>query len=283
MGRLCKRLLPAVLAAALVLGWHAAPARPVFAPRDARRPLLVVMYHSLVTDDRAAGEYVCPISRVEQDFAALKARGYESVSLAQLVDFAQGRGLLPPKPVLITLDDGYRNNLTLLPPLLERYDMRAVIGVVGEYADIYTRSGEDGSPHSCMGWEDVRRAAQCPRLELAAHSYYLHHLSPRLGAGMKAGEAAPAWRALVEQDTRRLLEAMEARCGVTPLCYAYPYGSIAPGADGLMAELGFRVTLSCREAVSTVQAGDPQSLFSLGRWNRDGRWTTEAFLSRLGL
>ncbi len=276
--KIWKLALPAVLlAAVLALGQ---PAAPAFAPRGAETELLVLMYHSLVKNDSAAGPYVCPISRVESDFAWLQEQGYRSVTAAQLADYAAGRGLLPPKPVLITLDDGYRNNLTLLPPLLERYDMTALIGAVGEYADIYTASGEDGSPHSCMSWADLARAAARPDLEIAAHSYYFHHLDGRKGAGRAPGESESAWRQAFTADTRRLLDALAQNAIPPPLAYAYPYGSIAPGADELLAELGFSLTLSCSEHRSLVRSGDPKSLFSLGRFNRDGRLSTAAFMEK---
>ena len=67
---------------------------------------------------------------------------------------------------------------------------------------------------------------------------------------------------------------------MSPLCYAYPFGQISPGADRLLSELGFRVTLSCSEKRSVLTSGDPACLFSLGRFNRDGRLTTAAFMAR---
>ena len=278
--------LALALAAALLLAlclllpfWHG-PAAETFAPPGSRAELLVLMYHSLVKDESRAAEYVCPISRVESDFAWLQEQGYESVTLDRLIAFADGTDVLPPKPVLITLDDGYRNNLTLLPPLLEQYDFHAVIAVVGEYADIYTASGEDGSLHTCMSWEDTRRAAQTPRIELACHSYYFHHLGDRRGCAKKPGEEERDWAAALTADTRALQQALEERCGVSPLCYAYPFGQISPGADRLLSELGFRVTLSCSEKRSMLTSGDPACLFSLGRFNRDGRLTTAAFMAR---
>lgn len=284
MERLRKAIfyLPAfLLLAALVSGLAHSRAVPVFAPPGSSVRLLVLMYHSLVTDDSAAAQYVCPISRVESDFSWLRNNGYESVSLSQLVAFADGRGTLPSRPVLITLDDGYRNNLTLLPALLEQYDMRAVISVVGEYADIYTASGEDGSPHTCMSWADLRRAAEEPRLELACHAYYFHHLENRKGAARKYGESASDWRAALTADTLAIRRALEEQCGVSSLCYAYPFGQISAGADDLLAELGFRVTLSCSEIHSRITAGDPACLYSLGRFNRDGRLSTEVFMKKV--
>ncbi len=273
-----KIAAPALL---LLLLLFSPPAAPVFAPRGSEQSLPVLMYHSLVTDDRAADAYVCPISRVESDFAWLRNNGYTAVTPAQLAAYAAGTGTLPPKPVLITLDDGYRNNLTLLPPLLERYDLYAVIAVVGEYADIYTASGEDNSPHSCMGWSDLARAAEEPRLFLAAHSYYFHHLSGRKGAGRAPGESRESWQAAFCSDTRRLLDVMAEQGLPAPTVYAYPYGAIEPEADALLAQMGFSITLSCSEKSSVLRSGDPASLFSLGRFNRDGRLSTEAFMKKI--
>lgn len=278
-----KRLLPALLSGLLLLPpLLYRPAAEVFAPRGAQVELLVVMYHSLVTDEDLAAPYVCPVSRVESDLAALTALGYESVTVSQLVDFSNGVGALPPRPLLITLDDGYRNNLTLLPPLLDQYDAHALIAVVGEYADIYTASGEDGSLHSCMSWEDLRQAAACDRLELVCHSYYFHHLTPRKGASRRADESEAQWRATFSADTTAIRQALEACCGVTPRCYAYPYGAVTPGADDILKELGFAMSLSCSEKRSLLSSGDPDCLFSLGRYNRDGRLSTAEFLEKLG-
>ncbi len=278
-----KGLLPALLSGLLLLPLLLyRPAAEVFAPRGGQVELLVVMYHSLVTDDGLAAPYVCPISRLESDLTALAARGYESVTPAQLVAFANGVGTLPARPMLITLDDGYRNNLTLLPQVLERCDACALIAVVGEYADIYTLSGEDGSLHSCMSWDDLRQAAACDRLELACHAYYFHHLTPRKGASRRADETEAQWRAAFSADTAAIRQALEAYCGTAPLCYAYPYGAITPGADDILKELGFAMSLSCGEKRSLLSSGDPDCLFSLGRYNRDGRLSTAEFLEKLG-
>lgn len=253
----------------------------VFAPRGSTVELPVIMYHSLVTDDSRADAYVCPVSRVESDLRWLTGNGYQAVSLAQLIAFADGTGQLPPKPVLLTLDDGYRNNLTLLPPLLEQYDACAVIAVVGEYADIYTASGEDGSLHSCMSWQDTKQAATQPRLELACHSYYFHHLDGRKGASCKVGESLADWQAAFCSDTQAIRKALTEHTGIPPLCYAYPFGQITQGADALLKEMGLRVSLTCSEQRSTLTSGDPDCLFSLGRYNRDGRLRTEAFMEKL--
>ena len=272
-----------IFLALLLLGLLAGCGKPAeaFAPRGTAVELPVIMYHSLVRDDSAAAPYVCPIGRLESDLRWLTEKGYRCVSLAELIAFADGQAALPPKPVLLTLDDGYRNNLTLLPPLLEQYDARAVISVVGEYSDIYTASGEDGSPHSCMSWEDVVRAAGTEGLELANHSYYFHRLTGRKGSARMPGESQSHWQSAFTSDTRALQQAFSDHSLSPPVCYAYPYGQLTAGADALLREMGFRVTLTCNEQRSTVVSGDPDTLLGLGRFNRDGRLSTDAFMKKL--
>ena len=93
------------------------------------------MYHSILKDASRTGKYVITPSRVEEDLIYLQENGYETVVVADLIAYVTDGTPLPEKPVMITLDDGYLNNLTYMLPLLEQYDMRAVISVIGLYSE----------------------------------------------------------------------------------------------------------------------------------------------------
>ena len=54
--------------------------------------------------------------------------------------YVNGIGILPEKPVMITLDDGCYNNLSDVLPLLEKYDMHAIVSVVGEYTNVTAKN-----------------------------------------------------------------------------------------------------------------------------------------------
>ena len=84
--------------------------------------LPVIMYHSIC--ERTPNEYIVTPQQAESDLAWLKEHGYTSVSAQQLIEYTHGKGSLPDKPVLITLDDGFYNNLSEFLPLLEKYDMK---------------------------------------------------------------------------------------------------------------------------------------------------------------
>ena len=76
-------------------------------------------------------------------------------------------------------------------------------------------------------------------------------------------------------------EFMQENCGFSPICYAYPFGQLTDGADALLQEMGFRITLTCNEEKSLLTSGQSNCLFSLGRYNRDGRISTEEFMTKL--
>lgn len=257
------------------------PALESFAP-GVQAEVTVLMYHSIVTRDSYAGMYAVPLSRLEDDLAGLQARGYHFVSPRMLLDFVDEGASLPEKPVLLTFDDGYRNNFTLLPGLLERYDAYGVVAVVGRYCDAAPSPETDTSPHISIGWDELASiAAECPRLTLASHSYDLHETEPRLGSGLLPGESQAHWQEVFCRDAQRMEQALEEHLGFRPWIYAYPFGVIAPGADDLLRAMGIRMTFSCREERCLLRQGDGDCLLSMGRFNRDGRLSSGEFLERM--
>ena len=67
----------------------------------------------------------------------LKEAGYTSITPEQLYDFVSKGTPLPPKPVLITFDDGYVDNYTNAYPILKRYGFVATVFVVTGFLDKY--------------------------------------------------------------------------------------------------------------------------------------------------
>ena len=95
--------------------------------------LRVLMYHK-VNDDPFAPLTV-PVSLFDEQLAQLGDLGYTAVGLEDvLAHYGAGRPL-PRRPVLITFDDGYRDNLDNAAPLLEKYGYPAVIFVPIGYLD----------------------------------------------------------------------------------------------------------------------------------------------------
>ena len=67
---------------------------------------------------------------MEAQLKALLKAGYTPITFEDLDRVDQIR-----KPVMLTFDDGYRNNYTNLFPLLKKYNVRATIFVIGNTVD----------------------------------------------------------------------------------------------------------------------------------------------------
>ncbi len=103
--------------------------------RTAKVPIL--MYHYVSTPPANADIYRKDLSVTPELFNAqldrIQAEGYTTISLYDLINhLATGAGL-PAKPVILTFDDGYRDNYENAFPALKAHGMRATIFVVVDF------------------------------------------------------------------------------------------------------------------------------------------------------
>jgi peptidoglycan/xylan/chitin deacetylase (PgdA/CDA1 family) len=126
---------------------------------DAERTLRVLMYHK-VNDLRPNPTTVSTDVFAEQ-MALLGELGYTPVSLAQVRDHYVDRAPLPAGAVLITFDDGYRDNLENALPILQRHGYPAVIFVpIGFLAGDRPLPHEEalralGVRNQTVGWDEL--------------------------------------------------------------------------------------------------------------------------------
>ena len=138
-----------------------------------KKPLPIIMYHSILKDPERAGDYVVSPATLEGDLAYLKEQGYETVVMADAIAYVNGDGTLPDKPVMLTFDDGYYNNLLYALPLLEQYDMRAVLSPVGSYTDRFTDTPDPNPNYGHLTWEELA-ALQTSGRTLEGFHAFLH-------------------------------------------------------------------------------------------------------------
>src|ERR1019366_3606901 len=97
-----------------------------------RRHLLIVTYHGVITAPKDPLGYAVHVTEFEQQIAIL-SRYFRPISLTDLVGAVEKNKKLPDRAVLVTFDDGYRNNLTHASPILRRHGVPAVIHVATGY------------------------------------------------------------------------------------------------------------------------------------------------------
>ena len=86
-----------------------------------------------------------------------------------MINFLEKKSLLPDRPVLITFDDGYLNNLEVAYPLLQKYQFKAVIFIPTAF--IGTEILQDGYPTLHMNIEQLKKMDPS-LIEFGLHSHF---------------------------------------------------------------------------------------------------------------
>jgi len=246
---------------------------------EAPVPLPVVMYHSVC--NKAPSEYSVTPAQLEEDLEWLSCNGFCSVSADQLIKYTRGCGVLPEKPVLITFDDGFYNNLSLALPILEKYDMCAVVSIVGRYTDEYAAADPHADSYSYLTWQDISALLSSGRIEIGSHTYDMHSGNGgRQGCAMLSGESTESYSERLKADIDRLRSELHERCGTEPVVFAYPFGALSAESLPVLRDSGILITLTCREGINYITR-DPDCLYGIFRFNRSGLLSADSFMSVL--
>ena len=220
-------------------------------PIPADRALPVLMYHHIVEDGEPCNDMTITVSRMEQDLRWLTEHGYHTVLPRELA----GGEPLPEKPLLITFDDGYRSNYELLFPLLQAYQMKAVVSIM-----VYM---QDVSADNFLSWDMCREMADSGLVEIGSHAYSLHNLGD-LGGNFDPGgingiqrdpeESDSAFEARVLGDIQKSHDRIAQEVGQPVTFFAYPFGITEPDAEAFVHEL-FPVTAVIRHGTADLGKG----------------------------
>ena len=259
--------LAALLGLCVLLAVVAVPRTPAAQTAD----VAILMYHAFTEDEADTGSLYTPASEFARQLSALRDAGYTSVGYADLIEFVNGDGRLPEKPLLISIDDGYQNNLDLAAPLLETYGFCANIAVIGVSIGRTTYKDTDIpiTPHFSL--EDARPWIERGVLTVTTHSYDMHQIAAvdgddcRRGVLQMHGEAEPDYIAALTQDYTRAQEQLAGLPGTPLPVFTYPFGAYSELSERVLQELGVQVTVTIANGANRLVKGEPETLRLLHR------------------
>lgn len=103
--------------------------------KDDNKGVPVLCFHSISDDSKTKSSIVIPKDKLKQDLQAVKDYGYTTLTMAQLNDYLFNNKPIPKKSVVISFDDGYKDNYTNAFPILKELNMNATIFVISSYLD----------------------------------------------------------------------------------------------------------------------------------------------------
>ena len=239
----------------------------------------IIMYHQVSENEAIWGDYVIPLSVLEEDFRYMKNNNINPISFEELRGYAEKGERLPENPIIITFDDGERSFITKVLPLLDEYNFPANMNIVGSLVELYTKNGDTDDRYAYLNEKDIKELAENELVTLGCHSYNLHSLSGRRGMGKIYGESEEDYKNLINNDIEKFLSEYERITGEKTDIIAYPYGIKNDTLKKLVREKGFKITLTCREEVNRISVGD--SLEELGRFNRPYGKSSKSFFEKI--
>lgn len=244
--------------------------------------LPVIMYHSVLPESRTA--FTLSTEELEKDFKYIKEKGYRTVTANELIAFTEGKGVLPEKPIMLTFDDGYYNNFVYVFPLLEKYDLKCVVAIVGAFSD--SKDNREGKPQSLkyshINKYQIKEASEGNRVEIQHHSYSLHSYGKaRKGIRINKGESYEEYKNMLTEDTLKLNEWLLKNCQIVPTAYFYPFGAWCKEGYEILKELGFKATFGVEAGLNKIKKGT--ELKNLYRYNRTGNIASDKFFEKYGI
>lgn len=257
------------------------PVVSVFCGLSSGDKVAIIMYHNISDKPSLLGKFAISSKQFEKDLIYIKEKGYNTITLTQLIDYVYKDGELPEKPVILTFDDGYESFYAYAYPLLKKYDMCAVMSIVGEFTDLYTNKEDHNLDYSHLNWSEVKEMSQSGNVEIQNHTYGMHRIcNGRKGCGKKCREAIESYRKVLEEDVGKLQKEILDYTGSAPNTFTYPYGYICPESMDFIKELGFQAILTCTEHLNTIEYGSDW-LYDLGRYNRPHGKSSEEFFKKI--
>lgn len=245
-------------------------------------PLPIIMYHHISPKPERQNKYTVSVKEFESDLLFLKSRGYEAVSLSQLLSFVNEGEPLPEKPVMITFDDGFESFYVYALPLLKKHNMSAVMAVVGAYADKFTEAQDHHVEYSYLTWEEIGELSHSGFVEIGNHTDNLHVSSPaRRGCRINKGENEAEYLKMLRADLSACQEKVAKATGEAPKVLVYPFGYNCKQSMILIREMGFSAAFTCEEKVNRIRRGNTDYLYRLGRFNRPHGVSSEQFFKKI--
>ena len=241
--------------------------------------LPIIMYHHILKDTARHGKFIISPDELEQDLKYLKEQGYKTVLPRDIIAYKEKGTPLPEKPIMLTFDDGHLSYLEYAVPLLEKYQMCALVSVVGAYTNDYTIHPDKAVAYAYLDWNDITNLSKTTHTEIGNHTYDLHTTARgRQGCARMCGESVEHHREVFVNDAEKMRKLIYDYTGINADCFTYPFGFLCKETEEEIKKTGFKMSLSCTEGVNKINRDS--SLFKLKRYNRPHGKSVEEILKK---
>lgn len=193
----------------------------------------ILMYHQFVNKKEDGGKIKLYVTKktLELHFFLLKLFGYKSITFEEL-DKIGLKNRNKEKYIIITVDDGYKDNYEILFPLLKKYNMKAVIFyITGVNYNKWTMESDGEKKFHLMDEKEVKEMSDSGLVEFGGHTLS-HPSMPTLSNSQLEKEIIENKR-----DIEKII-------GKEIITFAYPYGHNTKRIQNFIEKSGYKFAVS---------------------------------------
>ncbi|RLC92980.1 MAG: hypothetical protein DRI39_07105 [Chloroflexi bacterium] len=247
--------------------------------RLGKNKIRILCYHRVCglpkTNDIMDSLNVTPGEFAKQ-MAFLSQNGFNSVTLEDLIEYRQKGTKPPPRTVIVTFDDGYRDNCLNAFPIMEQYGIKGTFFVVTDYIDTdrifhWLHLGGISLSHS-------QENRQCWR-PLSRHE--IAEMSAR-GACFGSHTKTHCYLSQVDETTaleelKGSRECLEEILRRPVTCLSYPHADTNESVKGWVQEAGYRAAVVIKGTSNTLKS----DFLELGRVSIGGEDSLAKFMRKV--
>jgi len=175
----------------------------------------ILTYHSF---DYGKGLLSVAPENFEKQMHYLKDKGYNVISLDELVEGIKNRRKFAHNSVVITIDDGYEDNFTYAYPILKKFGFPAIIFLI---------TNNTGINAGYLNWDEVREMSK-NKISFGGHTKNHVYLPSINNKDVLWDEIAGSKKAIEEH------------VGLPVDYFCYPLGGFTEEAERLIEKAGYK-------------------------------------------
>jgi peptidoglycan/xylan/chitin deacetylase (PgdA/CDA1 family) len=225
----------------------------------------ILMYHSISYDaNRRFKQFTVSPSLFAEQMAYLSQHKYTPLTITQFIS-ARSHSALPPRPVLLTFDDGFADFASIALPILQQYGFTATLYVATAFVNATSRwlFREGEARRTMLTWPQLVDISSCG-IECGAHSHSHYQLDV-------------VSHTIAHNEIVLSKQSLEQHLGMPVSSFAYPFGYYSSSVKALVRAAGFTSACAVKHAMCSVTS-DP---FSLARLMVKANCGIDAFASLL--
>lgn len=210
----------------------------------------VLMYHKFVEKDCDGGKIKLHTTgkRFELHLKILKLLGYTTITFSDLKKIGlQNR--FYKKYIILTVDDGYKDNYDILFPILKKYNMKAVIFLVSDLTyNLWTVKSDNEKKMDLMNLAEILELHNSGLVEFGGHT-----------------KTHPSFHKISDDEAKQEIiedkKITEEKIKDTMTVFAYPYGHRKESTKEIVKNAGYDFAVSTDTGTGVIT----EDLFDIRR------------------